>query len=116
MQPARHFNPMIDLHIAKKPLFGLYAPSNRGAGRGRGGSPPVDAPPPKTPSQLAAEALAYRAAEFIFAGSMEGCFARGYTSSSELAKGSAEHGDVDKTPYPHLIHPLAVKTHKIAEN
>ena len=28
VQAPRHLNPMIDLHAAKKPLFGLYAPAN----------------------------------------------------------------------------------------
>lgn len=116
-QAAKHFNPMVDLHIAKKPLFGLYAPSNPRAGRGRGGQPALDAPPvppAKTPAQLAADALAYKATDFIFDGSMEGDFDRGYAGFSELVKGIAELGDVDKTPYPHLHHPLAVKTHEIA--
>jgi hypothetical protein len=35
---ARHaqprLNPLVELHIAKKPLFGLYAPGNRRPGRG----------------------------------------------------------------------------------
>ena len=37
-KPGTHLNPMIDLHIQKKPIFGLYAPSNpRGRGN-RGGA------------------------------------------------------------------------------
>lgn len=27
-EPASHLNPMIESHIQKKPVFGLYAPTN----------------------------------------------------------------------------------------
>ena len=116
-QTPKHLNPMIDLHIAKKPLFGLYMPSNRGAGRGgRGGVQQADAPPPKTPSQLVQDAFAYPNADFVFDGSMEGDFDRGYTSFAELATAMATAGTIEKAPYAHLHHPVAVKTHLIAED
>jgi 2-keto-3-deoxy-L-rhamnonate aldolase RhmA len=117
-QAPRHFNPMIDVHLAKKPLVGLYAPSNPRMGRGgRGGAAPADAPPPpppKTVAQLVADALAYKDADFIFDGSMEGDFDRGYTSFSEWVKEMQAAGTVDKSGVPHLHHPIAVKTHEIA--
>jgi len=62
-QKKAHLNPMIELHAQKKPIFGLYAPSNpRGRGN-RGGAAgataPVTPPPPppvlKTPAELAKE-------------------------------------------------------------
>lgn len=104
-------NPMIDLLQQKKPIFGVYAPSNRG-GRGRGGAP-ADAPPPKTPAQLAQDALAYTQADFIFDGSMEGNFERGFTNFAEFAKGMAAGGVLQKSPAPRLTHPLVVKMHEI---
>ena len=36
-----HLNPMIALHAQKKPLFGLYAPANRGNRAGGPGAPPI---------------------------------------------------------------------------
>ena len=77
------FNPMVELLAAKKPVFGLYAPSNRRFGGGgpggpggaaRPATPPADAPPPKTPAQLAKEAVEFANSDFIFDGSMEGNF------------------------------------------
>jgi 4-hydroxy-2-oxoheptanedioate aldolase len=111
----RHFNPMIDLHIEHKPVFGLYAPSNP-RGR-RGGPPPADAPAPKSAAELAKQALAYPNSDYIFDGSMEGDFDRGYPQFEEFVKGwSAESKHIDMTGGAHLTQPLAVKTHEIAEN
>src|SRR5947199_197456 len=68
--PVRQrLNPMIDLLEQKKPMFGVYWPGNP-QGR-RGGSPPADAVM-KPESEWAKEALAYRNADFLFNGSMEG--------------------------------------------
>src|SRR5438270_7561202 len=66
----RRLNPVVEVLAAKKPVFGLYAPSNRRGGRG--GPPPADAPPAKTASQLAMEAVGDTTADFIFDGTMEG--------------------------------------------
>lgn len=134
-QAPKHFNPMIDLHIAKKPLLGLYAPSNPrmgrgGAGRagapgGAGGVTPAGAPanaapatPPvmKSPSQLVADAFAYKQTDFIFDGSMEGNFDAGYNAFVPWINAVIEQGAVDKTGYPHLHHPIVVKTHKISDD
>ena len=131
-QAPKHFNPMIDVHIAKKPLFGLYAPANPrmgrgGAGRagapGAGGVTPAGAPagaaaaapaPQKTPAQLVSDALAYKPTDFIFDGGMEGDFDRGYEAFLPFVNAVIEQGAVDKSGYPHLHHPLVVKTHEIA--
>ena len=45
--PKKHLNPLVDLFAQKKPVFGLYAPANRGGGPGRqGGGNPGGGPPP----------------------------------------------------------------------
>lgn len=119
VQGSKHFNPTIDLLAAKKPVFGLYAPANPRAGRpGQPAATPTSAPPTplKTPAQLAADALANTQADYVFDGSMEGDFDRGYASFREFARSVADAGAVEKMPYPHLHHPLVVKTHLIAED
>ena len=64
-QAPKHFNPMVELLKAKKPVFGLYAPSNRRVGGGgpggpggapRPATPPADAPAPKTPAITTSQA------------------------------------------------------------
>jgi len=117
-QKAR-LNPLVELLSQNKPAFGVYAPANPRAGRGgRGGAPTADVaptPPAKTPQQLAQDAVAYKGADYIFDGSMEGNFDAGYTRFVDLMKGMDAAGAVDKkTGRQH--HTLAVKTHKIAEN
>jgi 2-keto-3-deoxy-L-rhamnonate aldolase RhmA len=110
----QHFNPVVDLLAQRKPVFGVYIPSNR---RGRGGSaPPADAPPPKSQAELAHDALAYTKGDFLFDGSMEGDFDRALPGFVEFSKAIKDAGTVDKTPTPHLHHPLIIKTHLIAEN
>jgi len=117
-QKAR-LNPLVELLSQNKPAFGVYAPANPRAGRGgRGGAPPADAPPPppaKTPQQLAQDAVAYKGADYIFDGSMEGNFDAGYTRFVDFMKGMDEAGAVDKKS-GRQHHTLAVKTHEIAEN
>src|SRR5689334_25032812 len=71
-----HLNPMIELHAQSKPLFGLYAPANRGAGR-RGADPATPIPPQKTPAELVKDAFAYDRSDFLFNGNMEGGVDRG---------------------------------------
>ena len=107
-QPKQQrLNPVIDLLERKQPVFGLYAPSNR---RGRGDTTSVA---PKTPAQLAQDALAHTATDYIFDGSMEGDFDRAFPNFVEFVKGMADAGAVQKTP-ARLHHPLIVKTHEIA--
>jgi 2-keto-3-deoxy-L-rhamnonate aldolase RhmA len=120
-QAPKHFNPMVDLLAAKKPVFGLYAPSNRrmGGPGGPGGAPAAPAapaPPTKTPSELAKEAVAFSNSDFIFDGSMEGDFDRAFTPFTELMNGMSAAGILLKSPKPHLSHSVVVKTHEIAEN
>jgi 4-hydroxy-2-oxoheptanedioate aldolase len=124
-QAPQHLNPMVDLHVAKKPVFGLYAPANprpRGPGApgGAGGAAAAGptaatpAPAPKTMAQLAGDAMAYRQADFTFDGSMEHDFERGYPAFAEFVKGMADAGTVEKGAVPRLRLPLSVKTPEIA--
>src|SRR5262245_17467107 len=109
-QSKARFNPMVELLSQKKPVFGLYAPSNRrfaGGGPGgaaRGGAAPAapaaPATPDKTPAQLAKEAVDNKASDFIFDGSMEGDFDRAYGPYSELIAGMGAAGILVKTPAP----------------
>ncbi len=122
-QAPKHFNPMVDLLAAKKPVFGLYAPSNRrpGGPGGPGGAarpatPPADAPPAKSPAELAKDAVAFANSDFIFDGSMEGDFDRAYPAYSELFNGMTTAGILIKSPKPHFSKAVVVKTHEIAEN
>jgi 4-hydroxy-2-oxoheptanedioate aldolase len=111
-----HLNPMIELHAQKKPLFGLYAPANRGAGRrGTGGDPsaPAPAPPPqKTPAELAKDALAYEKSDFLFNGNMEGGVDRGIGPFTEFVNAMMDNA----APAVRWQHPLSVKTPKIADD
>jgi 4-hydroxy-2-oxoheptanedioate aldolase len=117
-QAPTRLNPMIELMAAKKPVFGLYAPSNRrfggpgAAGPGRV-TAPVVLPAPKSPAQLAQEALANTRTDFIFDGSMEGNFARALPGFTDLVKGMAATGSFKKNG-GQLTHPLVVKMHEIA--
>jgi 4-hydroxy-2-oxoheptanedioate aldolase len=102
-QQARRLNPMIDLLATKRPVFGLYAPRNA-----------RNAESQKTPVQLAEEALAYKQSDFVFDGTMEGDFDRGYPAFADFVKGMAASGLLQKTPSPRLQQPLVVKMHEIA--
>jgi 2-keto-3-deoxy-L-rhamnonate aldolase RhmA len=113
-----HLNPMIDLHIQKKPIFGLYAPANP-RGRGNRGAaaagattpatPPPPAPTPKTPAELAKDALAYDKSDFIFDGSMERGLDPAIGSFTELVAGLT----AASTPEVRWRHPLSLKTPRI---
>jgi 4-hydroxy-2-oxoheptanedioate aldolase len=115
---SKHLNPMIELHMQKKPIFGLYAPSNpRGRGN-RGGAagatapatPPPAPPVLKTPAELAKDALAYDKSDFVFDGTMEGGVDRGIPAFTELV--NALEGAAP--PAARWRHPLSVKTPEIA--
>lgn len=118
---AQHLNPIIDLLVAKKQVFGLYQPANPMGGRGgRGGAPgapvtppPVDTTPRKTNAQLAGEAIAYPHADFIFNGNMEGNFDGAYPPFAEFAKAMATQEPATKA---RRGHPLFVKTPEVAPN
>jgi 4-hydroxy-2-oxoheptanedioate aldolase len=102
-------NPLIDLLEGDQPVFGLYAPANRRGGRDGG-----DAAPARTPAELAQEALAYDRTDFLFDGSMEGDFDRGYESYAAFVGAMAQAGALQRSPAPRLRHPLVVKTPEIA--
>jgi 2-keto-3-deoxy-L-rhamnonate aldolase RhmA len=111
---SRHerLNPVIALLEQNKPVFGLYAPSNRRFGRG--GAPATEAPPPKPAIELAKEAIAYPSSDFLFDGTMEGGVDKGLPVFTEfvdaLKQATAENRAL------RLRHPLIVKTEKIAPN
>lgn len=106
-----HLNAVVDLLARKQPVFGLYAPANR---RGRGGAAPADAPPPRTPAELAREALANRTADYIFDGTMEGDFDRAIAPFAEFMMGMRDGGTLVTAPSRRLHQPVIVKTHEIA--
>lgn len=118
-RPGR-LNPIIELLEQKKPVFGLYAPSNR---RGRGGpgagaAVPVDEPAPKQPIELAREAIAYKSSDFVFDGTMEGGLDRGMPAFTDFVQAMRQAGVLGRSPYmdtsyPQLTHPLMVKTPEI---
>jgi 4-hydroxy-2-oxoheptanedioate aldolase len=114
---AKHLNPMIELHMQKKPVFGLYAPSNpRGRGNRAGGAstaypspPPAPAPTPKTPADLAKEALAYERSDFIFSGNMERGIDPAIGPFTEFVNAMMEAAP----PEARWRHPLSVKAPRI---
>lgn len=110
-QPRPRLNDVIELLEQKKPVFGVYWPTNP-SGRGRAGAPPPTDVPPKRPGELAREALAYRAADFLFSGSLEGGIDRGIGPVTDFVKARAEAGAPGKTPFG-LAAPLIVKAPKI---
>jgi 2-keto-3-deoxy-L-rhamnonate aldolase RhmA len=110
-QPPARLNPVIELLEQKRPIFGLYAPANP---RVRPGAPAPEPTAVKTPAQLAQDALAYAGADYIFDGSMERSFDRGYPIFAEFAQGMFNGGLLRKAPPPRLRQPLFVKTPEIA--
>ena len=112
-QAPRHLNPVVDLLAQKKAVFGLYAPANRRPGRGGGtGAATADTTPMKSPGQLAKDALANQTADYLFDGTMEGNFERGYGPFVEFMKGMVDGGTLKASKQLHL--PLFVKMHEIA--
>src|SRR5437773_156447 len=107
-QTRQRLNPVIGLLEHSQPVFGVYWPAN-GGGR-RGGDPP----PARPPLDLAKDALAYRATDFLFSGSMEGGVDRGMPAYVAFANALVEAAGPSKAPYFGLKHPLIVKTPKIA--
>ncbi len=104
-------NPIIELLVQGKPVFGVYAPRNpRSRGRrGRGAVAPPQAPT-RTPTDLAEEAIGYEATDFLFDGSMEGGLERALPAFSAFAEAWAQAGALDPDPSPRLTHPLIVKS------
>jgi 2-keto-3-deoxy-L-rhamnonate aldolase RhmA len=108
----KHHNPVIDLLEQKKPVFGLYAPSNRRFSPP--GAPTPTPVPPKTPLELAKDAVAYKSSDFTFDGTMEGDYEKAFPVFAEFAKAMGEAGMIAKTPVLRLTHPLVVKMNEIA--
>lgn len=104
-----HFNPVVDLLAARKPVFGLYAPSNP---RTRPGQPAPDPATLKSPAQLAADAVAYKRADYIFEGTMEYNFEQTFPPFTEFAKAMDAAGAIQKGKG--ASHGLFVKTMEIA--
>ncbi|MEQ9568977.1 MAG: aldolase/citrate lyase family protein [Longimicrobiales bacterium] len=108
-QPAEaspdRINPMIALHEADAPVFGLYAPSP-GGGRARGDQPP---PPVKLPVDRAREALGFELGDFVFDGSMERGVDAALPAFADFAGALREAGATART------HPLVVKAAKIVD-
>jgi len=120
-QAPTRFNPMVELLAAKKPVFGLYAPSDRrfGGGGGPGGAPgaaPAVPAPQKTPADLAKEAVAFPNSDFIFDGSMERNFDSAATQFQELMNGMSAAGILIKSPKARLSKSIVVKMNEIAGN
>jgi 2-keto-3-deoxy-L-rhamnonate aldolase RhmA len=109
-QPPVRLNPVIELLEQKKAVFGLYAPANP---RARQGAPAPEGPV-KSPAQLAQDALAYAAADYIFDGSMERNFDRSSPVFNEFANGLFTAGMLRKSPAARLRQPMFVKTPEIA--
>ena len=95
---------MIELLEQKKPVFGVYWPSNP-QGR-RGGPPPANAVT-KTPAEWAKDALAYKDADFLFNGGMEGGVDRAIGTVSDFLKAAGDAGALSKSPYPRFPHPFS---------
>lgn len=112
-QGQRRFNPVVELLSQRKPVFGVYAPRNPRVGRGAA-APEAAQQAMKTPAQLAQDALAYKSADYLFDGSMEGDIDAALPTFAEFMKGLEAAGAVDRSPSPRLHHPVIVKTHEIA--
>ena len=117
-QPKPRLNPVIELLEQKKPVFGLYAPSNRRGRPGGLGAPgvaPAAAPAPeKSAAELAKDAVTYKNSDFVFDGSMEGGLERALPAFSALVAGMKDAGALAKSPL-RLTHPLIVKTPELTE-
>ncbi|MGE5243150.1 MAG: hypothetical protein ACM3SQ_02855 [Betaproteobacteria bacterium] len=110
-EPAAHRNPIVELLKQHKPVFGLYTPSARPFGR-RGVPPP--ATPPKSPAELAEEALSYGNADFLFNGSMEGGVDRAIPEVRDLMAALERDASSRHLPFFGLTRPLMLKSPKIA--
>ncbi len=109
-------NPVISLLDARQPVFGLYAPANRRARPGAQATSASSTAVVKSASELAADAVGFTRADYIFDGTMEGNFDTGYPSFADFAAGvttaRAQLGGHSSS----MMAPLFVKTPGIAEN
>jgi 2-keto-3-deoxy-L-rhamnonate aldolase RhmA len=114
-QQRQRLNNVIDLLDQKKPVFGVYAPSNA-TGRARSGAATPAPAAEKAPIELAKEALAYHAADFLFSGSMESGVDRALPAFTAFVRAMNDAGALEKRPFPRLPAPLIIKTPKIADS
>jgi 4-hydroxy-2-oxoheptanedioate aldolase len=129
-QQGTHLNPMVDLLIAKKAIFGLGVPTvgrgggggNRGGAAGTGGgvtTAPAPAPatppvPPKTPAELAADAIAHPEADYFFTAMMERNIDAGSTTMAALQDAIAAAGPISATSPKRLKVPITSKAPNIS--
>jgi 4-hydroxy-2-oxoheptanedioate aldolase len=115
-QSGRHLNPQVDLLAAKKSVFGLGVPSARGGGPGRGAAadPATPPPTPKTPLELARDAIAHPEADYFFFGGMERGVDNALPSFTTLMDAIVEAGGIATAPYKRLLVPINVKTPNIS--
>jgi 2-keto-3-deoxy-L-rhamnonate aldolase RhmA len=111
--PQPRHNRVIALLEQRQPVFGLYAPSNRRAGRPGAPAAASDLAL-KSPAALAREAAAYTLSDFVFDGSMEDRFDTTFPAFVDFAKGLAAAGILSRTPHLHLTHPMIVKAPELA--
>jgi 4-hydroxy-2-oxoheptanedioate aldolase len=110
-QRRQRLNPIIELLEQKKPVFGIYTPSNpRG---GRGGAAATDAVI-RPPGELAKMALGNHHIDFLFNGSMERGLDGPMPEFTDFVKGMVSAGALVRTPYLRLSHPLMLKIPKIS--
>jgi 4-hydroxy-2-oxoheptanedioate aldolase len=119
---------MIDLLIARKPIFGLGVPTagrgggnrgggNRGGAAAAGGATAQPAPPPapaKTPGDLAKDALAHPEADYFFTASMERNIDAGSAAMIALQDALLELGPVSRTTPRRLLMPINSKAPNIS--
>ncbi len=124
-QQGSHLNPMVDLLIAKKAVFGMGMPSaGRGGGGNRGGgtavptTPPTTPPPApapvKTPADFAQDALAHPEADYFFTAGMERNIDAGSATLMALQDALVEAGSVRRTPGGRLVMPINSKAPNIS--
>jgi 2-keto-3-deoxy-L-rhamnonate aldolase RhmA len=126
-QGGSRLNPMIDLLAARQGVFGLGVPSvGRGGGPGgfRGApggaaAQPAPTPPPapvtpKTPADLAADALAHPEADFFFTAMMERNIDGGSATLIALQDALAAAGNIRESPTRRLAMPVNSKAPNIS--
>jgi 4-hydroxy-2-oxoheptanedioate aldolase len=132
-QQPTHLNPMVDLLIAKKAIFGLGVPTvgraggggNRGGAAGTAGTgggvttapaptPPTPPAPPKTPAELAADAMAHPEADYFFTAMMERNIDGGSATMAALQDAIAAAGPISATPPKRLKVPITSKAPNIS--
>ena len=129
-QQRSHLNPMVDLLAAKKAIFGVGLPTAGRGGPGGGGNrgavggtatapttpPPPATPsaPPKTPTDLANDAIAHPEADYFFTASMERNIDAGSASLIALQDALLALGNVTKTRAPRLVLPVNSKAPNIS--